>query len=108
MSNGVGAGRIVTARSSNYESDFLVIRVSSLDRVVVPSNMEAAVCGDSKDAEAKDRGSRVKTAIRRQVSSTFWVLRRNSRVSVVQYQQLSPNNRLQGLNKHPSESHAES
>lgn len=35
----------------------LLVRVSSLCRTVGSGNMEAAACGDTKDAEGKDRES---------------------------------------------------
>lgn len=68
--------------------------------------MEAAVCGNLEDAEGRDRGS--STAIRRLISSNSWFFEGTVDFAVVQYQQLSPNDRLQGSNKHPSERHAES
>jgi hypothetical protein len=41
----------------------LIVRVSSICRVVDSSNMEAAACGEVKDAGIKERGSRLSSGI---------------------------------------------
>ena len=77
LPNHVVAGGGVLARSSNHESDFPAHRVSSVCRVVNSSNMEAAMCGNSKHVEDRDEGPHCYTP------SSFiklFVLRRNSRV----------------------------
>lgn len=78
-------------------------------RIVDSINMQAGVCGDSKDAECRDQEP--SSAIGRQVSADSWFFEGTVEFSIAQYQLLSPTRRTTDCNVQTSilsERHTES